>query len=411
MVTLWQDIRYGLRMLWKNPGFTIIAVLTLALGIGANTAIFSVVNGVLVNPLPYPEPNRLVALYSKTADFEQSSISYLNFLDWEKSNRSFASLSAFRNDDFNLTGQGEPERLPGNMISAEFFPVLGVKPVIGRLIRREEDQPGAAPVALISAGLWKRKFGSSADILQKTMLLNGTSYSVIGVVPASFHLYGEPEVFVPIGQWTDPTFRDRRVSMGMNAIGRLKPGVTLEQARSDMASVAKSLAAAYPEADAKTGITLVALKTDMVGDIGLYLYVLLGAVGFVLLIACVNVANLLLARATGRTREFGIRIALGASQKRVVRQLLTESMLLSLAGGVLGLLLAWQGTHLALTVLPRALPRSREISIDASVLVFTLLLSVLSGILFGMAPALRTWRSNLRRERQPAACPRYFCCS
>jgi predicted permease len=396
MATFWQDIRYGLRMLWKNPGFTVIAVLTLALGIGANTALFSVVNGVLLNPLSYPEPHQLVAVYSKTAEFEQSSISYPNFLDWEKNNRTFASLAAFRNDDFNVTGQGEPERLRGYMISADFFPMLGVKPVIGRTFRREEDQAGAGPVALISAGLWKRKFGLSADVLQKTMLLNGTGYSLIGVIPASFRLYGEADVFVPIGQWNDPTFRDRRVSMGMNAIGRLKPGATLEQARSDMASVAKSLADAYPEADAKTGITLLPLKTDMVGDIGLYLFVLLGAVAFVLLIACANVANLLLARATGRTREFGIRIALGASQGRVVRQLLTESVLLSLTGGLLGLLLAWQGTRAVLAALPRALPRASEISIDARVLVFTLAISVLGGIIFGMAPAVRTWRTNLQ---------------
>jgi len=396
MATFWQDIRYGLRMLWKNPGFTVIAVLTLALGIGANTALFSVVNGVLLNPLPYPEPHQLVALYSKTAEFEQSSISYPNFLDWETNNRTFASLAAFRNDAFNVTGQGEPERLRGYMVSADYFPMLGVSPVIGRTFRREEDLPGAGPVALISAGLWKRKFGSTADVLQKTMTLNGTGYSVIGVVPAGFRLYGDADVFVPIGQWNDPTFRDRRVSMGMNAIGRLKSAVTLEQARSDMASVAKSLAASYPEADAGTGITLLSLKSDMVGDIQPYLFVLLGAVGFVLLIACANVANLLLARATGRTREFGVRIALGASQGRVVRQLLTESVLLSLTGGALGLLLAWQGTRAVLAILPNALPRAHEISMDLQVMVFTLAISVFCGIAFGMAPALRTWRTNLQ---------------
>jgi predicted permease len=394
--TLLQDIRGGIRFLWKNTGFTIVAVLTLALGIGANTSLFSVVNGVLLNPLPYPQPERIAALYTSTPTFAESSIAYLNFLDWQKDTRTFESIAVYRNDDFNLTGMGDAERLRGEMISATFFPLLGVKPVIGRTFTPEEDRVGGDPVVVVSEGFWRQKFGSSQDILAKSININGKIRSIIGVIPSGFHLSRVNDVYIPIGQWDDPTFRDRRVSMGTRAIGRMKPGFTIEQARADMDGIARNLEAAYPEADAKTGITVISLKKSMVGDIQPFLLVLLGAVGFVLLIACSNVANLLLARATGRTREFAIRLALGASRGRVIRQLLTESVLLGIIGGGLGLLLAAWGTQAILGVLPDALPRSNEVGIDMRVLLFTFSISVLAGVVFGLVPAFRMLQPDLQ---------------
>jgi predicted permease len=395
METLWQDVRYGIRMLAKTPGFTLIAILTLTLGIGANTALFSVVNGVLLNPLPYPQPERLMAVYAKTANFQQSSVTYLNFLDWQKDNRTFEYLAGSRGDNFNLTGAGPAERLRVGMVSATFFDVFGVAPLRGQFFTADEDRVGGLPVAVITEGLWKRKFGGT-EVIGKSMALKGTDYTIIGIVPASFHLYGNDEVYVPIGQWNDQTFRDRRVSMGMNVYGRLKPGVNLEQARADMDAIGAALAQTYPESNAKTGVTIVSLKKDMVGDAEPFLFILLGAVGFVLLIACANVANLLLARSSARIREFAIRAALGASRGRVIRQLLTESILLSIVGGGLGLLLAAWGTKAVLRTLPDALPRSGEIGLDARVLFFTLGISLLAGIFFGLAPALKALRPDLQ---------------
>jgi predicted permease len=395
MANFWQDVRYGLRVLLKNPGFTAIAVLTLALGIGANTALFSVVNGVLLNPLPYPNPDQLVAVYSSTSSFAQSSIAYPNFLDWAKDNHSFSALGAFRSEEYNLTGAGEPERLHGHMISADFFPALGINPMLGRNILPEEDQGGGAPVVVIGDGLWKRKFGLSRDVLGKSVTLNGKTYMVVGVATAQIAGLSPTDVYVPVGQWTDQTFRDRHISMGLHAIGRLKAGVSFAQARADMDSVAQNLAAAYPDANKGSGITLVPMKTDVVGSVRGVLLVLLGAVSFVLLIACANVANLLLARSTGRSREFAIRSALGASPGRVIRQLLTESVMLGIAGGGLGLLLAKLGTGAILAALPETLPRTEEIGIDGHVLFFTLGISVVTGIVFGLVPALKTMRPDM----------------
>jgi predicted permease len=401
MESLIQDLKYAVRVLAKSPGFVVIAVLTLALGIGANTALFSVVNGVLLRPLPFPRPNELVVVSEKTANFDSSSISYPNFQDWQRSNSSFASLAAYRNDDFSITGSGEAERVRVGMVSAGFFETLGVNPTRGRLFTAEEDRKGIAPVALISAGLWQRKFGSAPDIVGKRITMNGDSYTVIGVIPASFHLEStnfseDKDVFVPIGGDTDPLFHERDVHPGTRAIGRLKPGVTLAAAQADMDQIANNLALAYPDADKGAGVSLVPLKKDIVGDVQPFLWVLLGAVGFVLLIACVNVANLQLARATTRSREFAIRAALGASQSRVIRQLLTESVLLGLAGGGLGLLLAAWGTQAALKVLPETLPRAQDVGVDGRVLIFTLVASVVAGVLVGLAPALKISRPNLQ---------------
>ena len=401
MQTLLQDIRYGIRMLAKNPGFTVVAVLTLALGIGANTALFSVVNAVLLKALPFHQPDRLVALYQNKVQFQRASISYPNFLDWQRQNRTFDSMAAFRPDDFNLTGAGEAEHIRGEMISADFFSTLGLQPVIGRWFTSQEDQLGGAPVAVISAGLWARKFTARPDIVGRSVELNGTDYTIVGVVPARFHLQMQNfpldiGVYIPIGQWNDVTFHDRSSGLGTKAIGRLKPGVTLEQAYADMDSVATQLAEAYPVADRDSGVTLMSLKESIVGDARPFLLLLLAAVGFVLLIACVNVANLFLARSTSRTREFAIRSALGAGRHRVLRQLLTESALLAVAGGALGLLLAEWGMQGVLTLVSDSLPRAAEVTLDGRVLLFTVAISLLSGILFGLAPALKTSQLNVQ---------------
>ncbi|MGA9887210.1 MAG: ABC transporter permease, partial [Candidatus Acidiferrales bacterium] len=401
MATLMQDLKYAVRMLARNRGFTIVAVLTLALGIGANTALFSVANAVLLEPLPFPAPQQLVALYESRVQFVRASISYPNFLDWQRENHTFSSLAAFRQDDFNLTGAGEAEHIRGEMVSADFFRVLGVNPAAGRFFTANDDHIGAAPVAVISAGLWNRKFAVATDVIGKSIFLDGTDYTIIGVLPATFQLQLQNlsennDVYVPVGQWTDPVFHDRSAGLGMKAIGRLKPGVTIEQARADMDSIANQLAEAYPKEDKDSGITVLSLKESMIGEIKPFLFVLLAAVGFVLLIACVNVANLVLARSTGRAREFAIRSALGASARRVLRQLLTESTVLALAGGALGLLLASWTLQGVLSLVSNTLPRAQGVRLDGRVLFFTLAISLLSGILFGLAPALKASQPDLQ---------------
>jgi predicted permease len=400
MDAFWKDVKFGVRMLLRSPGFTATAILTLALGIGANTALFSVVNGVLLNHLPFPRANELVTLYENKPNFKYGSISYPNFFDWQRNNRTFQLIAAYRPDDFTVAGTGNPERVNGVMVSADFFSTLGVQPVLGRGFSADEDRLGGKPVVLISAGYWKRNYGSARDIVGKPLTIDGKDYEIVGVIPASFHLHIQnfrtSDLYVPLGQWDDVIFRKRIVAMGMDGIARLKPGVTLEQARADMDSVARNLASVYPDDDSDVGATVVPLKEKMVGEIRPYLLVLLAAVFFVLLISCVNVANLMLARSNGRAREFAIRTALGASQTRVIRQLLTESVLLSLCGGALGLILAAWGTQGALSLLPESLPRAEEIGLDGRVLIFTLAVSVLAGVVFGLAPALRTAWPNVQ---------------
>ena len=395
---LLQDLRYGARTLRKSPGFAAVAILTLALGIGVNTALFSVVNGVLLNPLPYAQPNQLVELWWDRTPGQHSSVPYLNFLDWQKESTAFSAVGAYLQDNMIVTGTGEPERVDGVKISANFFDLLGVKPLLGRSFRPEEDQVGAGPVALIGDGLWSRKFGSSPDVLGKSITVDGESYRIVGVVPEKSPIYTTADVFTPLGQFNEEPFRDRRASLGTVGIARMKPGVTLAQARADMDTVARNLATEYPDANKGTSIFVNPLKEDIIGEIAPMLYVLLGAVGFVLLIACANVANLLLARSAARAREFAIRVALGATRPRIVRQLLTESILLSAAGGALGLLFAAWATKAALAVIPETVPRTSEIGIDGRVLFFTFAISILVGVVFGVAPALKTSQPDLHRS-------------
>jgi len=398
---LLQDLRYAVRQLRKSPALTAVVAITMALGVGANTALFSVVNGVLLNPLPYPQPEQLITLHESKANFETGSISYPNFRDWRKDNHTFSAMAIARDYAFSLTGAGEAEQVSGAFLSSDYFRILDVKPLLGRTFAPGEDEIGASPIALISEGLRQRKFASAPDIIGKSMTLDGRGYTIVGVIPSSFRLAvdyisARREVFVPVGQWKNNLLNTRSAGLGFHGIGRLKPEVTLEQAQADMRTVTNNLAAAFPDADKGTGAALIPLKQWTVGGVRPLLLILLASVGFVLLIACVNVANLLLARSTGRTREFAIRAALGVSQRRVIRQLLTESVTLALAGGALGLLLAAWGTRAALGVLPTALPRAEEIGLDGRVLLFTLAISLLAGVLFGIAPALKMSPVNLQ---------------
>jgi len=399
---LGQDIGYGLRVLRRSPGFTAVAILTLALGIGANTALFSVVNGVLLNPLPYPNPEQLVTVSNGTATSLETWLSYPDSLDLVRDNHSFSSLAVYESlISSNLLGQGDPERVFVTEVSSTFFPTLGITPILGRNLSPAEDQLNGPPAVILSGGFWKTKFGGSPDVIGTAINLDGIDYTVVGVLPQNFYFCCEnisfrlSDVYLPIGADKNPWMQDRKFHPGIYAVGRLKQDVTLAQAQADMDRMSRNLAAAYPETDKGNGIRVTPLKQEMVQDIRPFLLVLLAAVGFVLLIACVNVANLLLARATGRAREFAIRASLGANQGRVVRQLLTESILLAIAGGALGLLLASLGTRVGLSVLPSTLPLADNVRIDPRVLLFTLVVSLLAGVVFGLAPALKTSQAGL----------------
>ena len=395
MRTFIRDFRYALRLLAKNPGFSAVAVTALALGIGANTAIFSVVNGVLLRPLAYRDPDRLMLLRETSPEFSTMSVAYLNFVDWKEQNRSFAGLAAFRWNDYDLTGTGQPEHLSGKMVSADFFRVLGINPVQGRDFDPRADRLGASPVVLISQGLWNRRFAASSATLGTQIMLNGRSHTIVGIVPANFQFEGNADVYTLLEQWDDVLARSREMHPGMSVLGRLKPALTQAQAQSDMNAIAVRLAEAYPKSNSKHGVTMAPLANAIVGNVRPTLLVLVGAVGFVLLIACANVANLLLARSTGRQKEIAIRLAVGAGRGQVIRELLTESVVLALAGGVAGLAVARWGTQAVVAAIPGGLPRLENIGVDAWVLGFTLGVSLLTGILFGLAPAMQVSAGDL----------------
>ncbi len=392
MHTLWQDIRFAVRMLLKNWSVTAIIVVVLALGIGANTAIFSVVNAALLQPLPYADPDKLVRLSEDSPNVPQMSISYPNFLDWREQNKIFSGIAALQFRSLNLTGTGEPERLAGRAVSAELFDVLGVKPALGRSFATAEDQPGANPVCMISYGLWQRRFGSDPTLVNKQINLSGASYTVIGVLPASYAFGTPTDVFVPIGLRADE-MKERGSHPGIYAIARLKPGVTVETARAELIAMAARISEQYGMKG--NSATLTPLREVFVGDIRTTLLILLGAVGFVLAIACANVANLLLARAATRQKEMAIRTALGAGRLRIVRQLLTESILLALLGGIIGVLLAFWGIDLLRSASAASLPSTAVIKLDGTVLLFTLFVSLLTGIIFGLVPALAAAKTDL----------------
>ncbi|HEY3586910.1 MAG TPA: ABC transporter permease [Myxococcaceae bacterium] len=404
---LGDDLRHTLRGLRKATGFTVVAVLTIALGVGANTALFSIVDGVLLRPLPFPDADRLVGVHASKPNFDRGSISFPNFRDWRRENTVFSGLAVSRNTSFIVTGRSAPDQVTGAFVSSEFLPLLGIQPLLGRGFATGEDEVGAAPVVLIGAGMWQRRFGSSTEVLGTTLTLDGRPYTIVGVVPgfplSAPNLPRAADVYVPIGQWANDLLLSRGAGLGIHGIARLKPGVTVAQARADMDAVTRSLAETYPEANKGVGAALVPLKEQVVGPVRSVLLLLFAAVAFVLLIACVNVANLMLARSSGRAREFAVRTALGAGRGRIVQQLLTESMVLGVLGGALGVVLALVGTRAVLGLSGDGLPRMSEVHLDARVLGFTLLVSLLSGALFGLAPALAAIRSSTQESLRGTA--------
>src|SRR5579864_2245348 len=397
---LQQDLRFGARSLRKNLGFTVVVLATLALGVGANTAVFSIVNSALLTPLPFGDPSRLYLVFEKTVATERGSVSYPNFLDWQRSSQAFSSLAAFRKDNLVLTGSGHPERLHAAMISSAFLSTLGINPILGREFNQQEDQLGSGGAVLISEDFWRKRFAAQSSVLGTTLQLDGAAYAIIGVVPQAVDslkiaLFSPGDVYLPVGQWRDPSFRDRKVTTGLCVVGRLASGITESSARAEMSKIAGNLAAAYPDANRNIGVNLLALNTLVTAGVKQMLLVLLFTVGFVLLIACTNIANLQLARFTARTREFATRTALGASQNRITVQLLTESVLLALAGGGMGLFLGAGLTRLALRLVPAEIPRANSIGLDERVCLFALGISVGSGILFGLLPALQIRLLNI----------------
>src|SRR5215471_6353630 len=398
MHSFWQDLRYGARMLLKNPGFTLIAIVTLGLGIGANTAIFSVVNGVLLSALPYPQPEQLAMVWcdNRRQGIPDDITSYPNFVDWRDRNKTFQGMAGVTSDRYNLTGTGEPEEISAATVSINFFKLMGVNPALGRAFTAEEEQPGRDKVVVLSHSLWQRRFGGDPGILNKTITLSDEPYVVVGIMPPGFQFPEKTEIWGPLAP--DEGMRSDKARFGffLPVVGRLKPGVTRAQAQADLDVVANQIEKQFPDM-AGYGVNVVPMLENTVGPIRRSLLVMFVAVLFVLLIACANVANLLLARGSVRRREVAVRAALGAGRGRIIRQLLTENMLLAVLGGALGVLLAWWGLRLLLTISPADIPRLDNIRLDTRVLCFTLALSLITGLGVGLAPALRATRLELNQ--------------
>ena len=412
METIWQDLRYGVRVLLKKPGFTAVAVLTLALGIGANTAVFSVVNSVLVRPLPYRDPDHLALVRESLPKlgWNDRACSPAEFLDYQDGNQAFSGIAGFTDLSLNLTGQGEPLRVQAARVSASLFPVLGIEPVRGRVFSQSEDQVGNNGVVILSYGLWQSHFGADLEVIGKVVELDARPFEVVGVMPPRFEFpYNggtfarSPELWVPLAL-TDQEREIRGSDLQYGVIGRLRPGVSLAAAQADIEAVAARFQQQHPEiySDVQISASVAGLKQDVVKKVRLVLLILLGAVSLVLLIACANVANLMLARAVSRQKEIAIRSALGAGSWRIVRQLLTESVLLSLIGGGCGLLLAIWMLELLVRFGPKDVPRLQEINLDPLVLGFTLAVSLLTGVLFGLAPAFQSVRLDLNQVLKDA---------